>query len=264
MQNAHLRMGKLTFVRQARDTITNITLGLNCLVAEPDSQTATSLHLVSVFGGDQDVGAVLAAIALERGLGYCFLSLNDPLGLHRVRVADDEFSVSGFSRAKLRFVLAALRSVRRRPALVVAAHVHLAPVAWAMKMRAPRLRVVVLTHGIGVWEPLFAASALGIASRRASAGAERRHGSSAGDQAGRLPGEDLPDGVGARSAVQRAARRLGEQTLACGVSCGPSGPHRRPLGGERTLQGRGHVDRRRPTPTARRTRSLPGGRGRGR
>ncbi len=100
------------------------------------------------------VGAVLAAIALERGLGYCFLSLNDPLGLHRVRVADDEFSVSGFSRAKLRFVLAALRSVRRRPALVVAAHVHLAPVAWAMKMRAPRLRVVVLTHGIEVWQPL--------------------------------------------------------------------------------------------------------------
>ena len=61
MQNAHQRMGKLTFVRQGRDTITNITLGLNCLVAEEDSQTATSLHLISVFGGDQDVGAVLAA-----------------------------------------------------------------------------------------------------------------------------------------------------------------------------------------------------------
>ena len=61
MKNAHQRMGQLTFVRQARDTITNITVGLNCLVAEPDPQTATSLHLVSVFGGDQDVGAVLAA-----------------------------------------------------------------------------------------------------------------------------------------------------------------------------------------------------------
>src|SRR4051812_33873911 len=62
MQNAHLRMGKLTFVRQARDSITNITLSLNCLVAEPpDSETATSLHLVSVFGNDQDVGAILAA-----------------------------------------------------------------------------------------------------------------------------------------------------------------------------------------------------------
>ena len=48
-------------MRQARDTITNITLGLNCLVAEPDPEAVTSLHLVSVFGGDQDVGAVLAA-----------------------------------------------------------------------------------------------------------------------------------------------------------------------------------------------------------
>jgi hypothetical protein len=55
-------MGKLNFVRQTRDTITNITLSLNCLVAEPvDARSATSLHLVSVFGGDQDVGAVIAA-----------------------------------------------------------------------------------------------------------------------------------------------------------------------------------------------------------
>jgi hypothetical protein len=55
-------MEKLTFVRQSRDTITNITLGLNCLVAEPpESQAVTSLHLISVFGGDQDMGAVIAA-----------------------------------------------------------------------------------------------------------------------------------------------------------------------------------------------------------
>ena len=55
-------MGKLTFVRQTRDTITNITVGLNCLVAEPRRIRATRrLHLVSVFGGDQDIGAVMAA-----------------------------------------------------------------------------------------------------------------------------------------------------------------------------------------------------------
>ena len=62
MQNAHLRMGKLTFVRQNRDTITNVTVGLNGLVAEPpDSDNAGTLHLISVFGGDQDIGAVMAA-----------------------------------------------------------------------------------------------------------------------------------------------------------------------------------------------------------
>jgi hypothetical protein len=39
-----------------------VTVSVNCLVAEPpDSHTATALHLVSVFGGDQDIGAILAA-----------------------------------------------------------------------------------------------------------------------------------------------------------------------------------------------------------
>jgi hypothetical protein len=62
MQNAHLRMGNLTFVRQTRETITNITVPLNCLVAESAySCAATTLHLVSVFGSDQDIGAVIAA-----------------------------------------------------------------------------------------------------------------------------------------------------------------------------------------------------------
>jgi hypothetical protein len=63
MQNAHLRMGKLTFVRQTRDTVTHVTVGLNYVVAEtpPDTRSATALHLISVFGGDQDIGSVSAA-----------------------------------------------------------------------------------------------------------------------------------------------------------------------------------------------------------
>jgi hypothetical protein len=63
MQNAHLRMGKLTFVRQTRDTVTNVSVHLNRLVAEPppDSRSATTIHLVSVFGGDQEIGALVAA-----------------------------------------------------------------------------------------------------------------------------------------------------------------------------------------------------------
>ena len=63
MKNAHLRMGKLTFVRQTRDTITNVSVHLSRLVAEPlpDPHSAAALHLVSAFGGDQDIGAVVAA-----------------------------------------------------------------------------------------------------------------------------------------------------------------------------------------------------------
>jgi hypothetical protein len=63
MHNAHLRMGKLTFVKQTRDTITDVSVHLNRLVAErpAEPRLATTLHLVSVFGGDQEIGAVKAA-----------------------------------------------------------------------------------------------------------------------------------------------------------------------------------------------------------
>jgi hypothetical protein len=61
-------MGKLKFVRQTRDTITEVALHMDRLVAEKptDPRSATQLHLISVFGGDQEVGAVTAAIADEQ------------------------------------------------------------------------------------------------------------------------------------------------------------------------------------------------------
>ena len=63
MRNAHQRMGKLTFVKQTSDTITDVSVHLNRLVAErpAEPRLATDLHLVSVFGGDQEIGAVTAA-----------------------------------------------------------------------------------------------------------------------------------------------------------------------------------------------------------
>ena len=55
MENAHLRMGKLKFVRQTRDTITEVSLHLDRLVAEKPSEprSAAQIHLVSVFVGAQ-------------------------------------------------------------------------------------------------------------------------------------------------------------------------------------------------------------------
>ena len=63
MQNAHLRMGTLTFVKQTRDTVTDVTVHLNQLVAEhpAPSGPAAAIHLASVFGGDVEIGAVAAA-----------------------------------------------------------------------------------------------------------------------------------------------------------------------------------------------------------
>lgn len=109
-------------------------------------------------GGVQCAGrhaaAVLATWAKQHGLAYVFLSLNDPPGPHQLEVGAQEYLVSGFGRVKPRFVLAALRAAARQPALVVAAHPHLAPVVWAMKARCPRLRALVFTHGIEVWAPM--------------------------------------------------------------------------------------------------------------
>jgi len=112
-----------------------------------------------VTGGIQRVGrhaaAVLAGFAAERGMRCRSLSLNDAAGTHRSRLGQREFDFSGFGRAKARFVSAALRHALSRPQLVVAAHPHLAPLAWAMKAIAPALRTVVVTYGIDVWTPLW-------------------------------------------------------------------------------------------------------------
>ena len=100
------------------------------------------------------VAAVAAKFASDRGMSARFLSLNDPQGLHTVRVASLEFSVSGYAGSKIQFALAALRAAGRKPALVIALHPHLAPIVWAMRARGRRFRSIVFTHGIEVWQPL--------------------------------------------------------------------------------------------------------------
>ena len=47
-----------------------------------------------------------------------------------------------------------LRSARRHAKLVLAAHPNLAPVTQTMRLAAPRMKTIVCTHGIEVWEPL--------------------------------------------------------------------------------------------------------------
>jgi glycosyltransferase involved in cell wall biosynthesis len=47
-----------------------------------------------------------------------------------------------------------LRAARRKGKLVIAAHPNLGPITLAMRIAAPRLKTMVCTHGIEVWEPL--------------------------------------------------------------------------------------------------------------
>jgi phosphatidylinositol alpha-1,6-mannosyltransferase len=100
------------------------------------------------------VAAVTAKYVSDHGFTYRFLSLNDPQGLHKVRVGSIEFSFTGHAGDKAHFVFAALRAAGRKPSLVIALHPHLAPVVWAMKIRSRDVGSMVFAHGIEVWQPL--------------------------------------------------------------------------------------------------------------
>jgi phosphatidyl-myo-inositol dimannoside synthase len=109
-------------------------------------------------GGVQRAGRHLAAVLTEfassRGMDCRLLSLNDSPELHRMTLGGREFVFTGCDRAKGRFTVTALRAARRKAKLVLAAHPNLGPVVQAMRLVAPRLKSIICTHGIEVWEPL--------------------------------------------------------------------------------------------------------------
>lgn len=109
-------------------------------------------------GGVQRAGrhiaAVLSEFAAGRGMDCRLLSLNDSPELHRMSAGGREFVFTGCERGKARFTVTALRAARRHAKLVVAAHPNLGPVVQAMHITAPRLKSIICTHGIEVWEPL--------------------------------------------------------------------------------------------------------------
>ncbi|HEY1423781.1 MAG TPA: glycosyltransferase family 4 protein [Candidatus Acidoferrum sp.] len=116
-------------------------------------------------GGVQRAGRHLASVLTEfaasRGMECRILSLNDGPELKRLNVAGREIVFTGSERAKGRFLASAIRAARRPSAkgkdktkIVVAGHPNLAPVVRAMRFAAPRLKSIVCTHGVEVWEPL--------------------------------------------------------------------------------------------------------------
>jgi phosphatidyl-myo-inositol dimannoside synthase len=109
-------------------------------------------------GGVQRVGrhlaAVLSEFAANRGVDCRLLSLNDTPELHRMSVGGKEFVFTGCECGKVRLTATAMRAARRHARLVLVGHPNLAPVAQAMRIVAPRLKTIICTHGIEVWEPL--------------------------------------------------------------------------------------------------------------
>jgi glycosyltransferase involved in cell wall biosynthesis len=102
------------------------------------------------------LAAVLTEFAASRGMDCRLLSLNDSPELHRMTLGGREFVFTGSDRAKGRFAVTAVRAARRKAKLVVAAHPNLGPVVQAMRLAAPRMKSIICTHGIDVWEPLGA------------------------------------------------------------------------------------------------------------
>jgi phosphatidyl-myo-inositol dimannoside synthase len=107
------------------------------------------------------VASVMTEFAASRGMECRILSLNEGPELKRLKVAEREIVFTGSERAKGRFLLTAIRTARRpvskgksKIKLVVAGHPNLAPVVRAMRFAAPRVKSIICTHGVEVWEPL--------------------------------------------------------------------------------------------------------------
>lgn len=113
---------------------------------------------LDAIGGVQRAGRHLAAamseFAASRHVDCRLLSLNDTRELHRLSVGGKEFVFTGCERSKARFTATAVRAASRHGKVVLAAHPNLGPVTQAMRLVAPRLRTIVCTHGVEVWERL--------------------------------------------------------------------------------------------------------------
>ena len=65
MQNAHERFGRVEFVKHTKDTTTRVRVFLDRAVvdAPSDDRSQMSVHLISLIGGDSEVGALWAGIS---------------------------------------------------------------------------------------------------------------------------------------------------------------------------------------------------------
>ncbi|HTU33681.1 MAG TPA: hypothetical protein VMF66_07755 [Candidatus Acidoferrum sp.] len=65
MQNAHERFGVLEFTKRTKDITTRVRVHIDRAVLEPamDDRGQARAHLLSVIGGDSEIGALWAALA---------------------------------------------------------------------------------------------------------------------------------------------------------------------------------------------------------
>jgi hypothetical protein len=78
MKNAHERFGVLEYTKRMKDTTTRVRLRLDRFIGEVDIEGNGKAHLISVLGGDSDVGAIWAAV-IEQGQFTVEAPESDPL-----------------------------------------------------------------------------------------------------------------------------------------------------------------------------------------
>lgn len=109
-------------------------------------------------GGIQQASRLVATALVEMASCYGwstdFLSLNDSPGDGAFSLNGTSVSFSGFGRGKVRFVLSALARARGQTRIVLAAHPYLAVAAAQTKLAQPRLKTIVISHGVEVWQRL--------------------------------------------------------------------------------------------------------------
>jgi len=64
MQNAHARFGMLEFTKHTKDTATRVRVHVDRVVLEPakNEPNQAGAHLISMIGGDSEIGALSAAV----------------------------------------------------------------------------------------------------------------------------------------------------------------------------------------------------------
>ena len=62
MKNAHERFGFLEYTKRMKDTTTRIRLHLDRFIGEVERERNCKAHLISVLGGDAEIGAIWAAV----------------------------------------------------------------------------------------------------------------------------------------------------------------------------------------------------------
>ena len=63
MKNAHLRFGHLGYTKVLKKTTTRFKLPLDRFIGESETNSQVKAHLISVIGGDTQIGAIAAAVA---------------------------------------------------------------------------------------------------------------------------------------------------------------------------------------------------------